>query len=109
MVLGDPADLLQGVQATMPGTVGTKRKNYDILAPWELLAAKALVPGKRCKLDEAASYEQLWNYMKEPPGGNTLYKSELCSKHAYVRGSVYPAMRRAWKVSAMHSSTTLTN
>ena len=58
MGLEDPADVDAAPPKSMQA-VGTKRSNWDVLCPWELLPSKSLHPGKRSKLDSATSYEQL--------------------------------------------------
>ena len=62
-----------------------QKRTIDVLAPWDLPAAKLLRPGRRCTIDDAASFEELWQWMGHKTDHQS-YRSEFCSQDPIIRG-----------------------
>ena len=74
----------------MDGAIDAKTKKgqkrpMEVLAAWDLPAAKLLRPGKRSTIDQAESYEELWRWM-QVGNEHQPYRSELCSNDPIIRG-----------------------
>ena len=90
MGLGDSGEAVEG--QTITG--GDKRKR-GTLAPWDLPAAKLLRLGKKSSIEEATSYEQLWDYLATSDKHQD-YGSELCSDDPVIRGVAISRYAEGW-------------
>ena len=72
-----------------------KRARSGALAPWDLPASKLLRNGKKSSMEDAESYEELWNYLAAATKTQP-YKSELCSEDPIVRGVAISRYAQGW-------------